>query len=303
MGPSDNLKVYIFVIITFIVLVVCTYFTVEISPEKFASITRNSFYVCEKQLPKSLIIGAPKCGTAALATFLSFHPDISVEKRLEFNFFSDNYNLGFDWYKEKLPCSRPGQLVVERSSNYFVREEAKYRIWQMNKNTKLILIVCEPVTRTISHFAMRLENNKIPNMSVENFLFPHGKPWTSLKYRYIMKDSNYSFFFGQWLRVFPLEQFHIVNGDNLKINPWQEVTAVEKFLGVKGHFRRKDFVYNQTKGFFCYKGINMESPHCLCPGKGRKHPHLNKSVKNRLVKFFRPYNKLFYKQCNRKFEW
>lgn len=261
-------------------------------------------YWCVKQLPAALIIGAPKCGTAALSAFLSFHPDISIDKDREFRFFSDNYDLGFDWYKDQLPCSQPGQLVIERSSNYFRHDPAIDRIWRMNTTTKLILIVCEPVKRVISHFAMSHERNKILDTTFEQFIFPTwkktpGNPRT----HYIITNSNDSLFFTSWLRVFPFEQLHVVNGDNLKINPWQDVSAAEQFLGIKQYFQKKNFVYNHEKGFFCYNKEAKKGLYCLTPSKGRKHREVNENVKNRLHKFFKPYNELFYKQCKRKFSW
>ena len=112
-------------------------------------------------LPGALIFGAPKCGTAALATFLSFHPDIAINGREEFNFFSDNYDKGFKWYQKRMPCSIPGQMTVERSSNYFHKAGVPDRVKMMNSNTKLILIVCEPVRRIGSAFSMRLAHGKI----------------------------------------------------------------------------------------------------------------------------------------------
>ena len=293
MRSLGKFNVYYVVIISFFLLISCTYLFVDFSPEN----------MCVKQLPRALIIGAPKCGTAALSAFLSFHPNISIEKNKEINFFSTNFNLGFDWYKEKLPCSKSEQLVVERSSNYFITEAAIDRIWRMNKHTKLILIVCDPVRRAISQFAMSLERNKLktPTTSFENFVYPDGKP--RKRNGYIIKNSNYSLFFELWRRVFPMEQFHILNGDNLKTNPWEEVAAVEPFLGIKDHYRRNYFVYNKTKGFFCYKDDSMESLSCLTPSKGRKHPDVNERTKTRLAKFYRPYNELFFKQCNKTFSW
>ena len=257
---------------------------------------------CRKQLPEVLVIGAPKCGTAALSGFLSYHPDIAIDGKRELNFFSDNYDLGFDWYKDNLPCSTPRQIVIERSSNNIrIDLDVVQRVWNLNHEMKLILVVCEPVRRLISQFAMALERHKIPNASFEETYFPNKQKVPRITQ--FMVNSNYSFSFSAWLRAFPIEQFHIVDGDNLKTKPWEELSSTERFLGVKPFIRKSNFVYEATKGLFCFRDTRTEVAHCLTPTKGRRHPEVSEKIKTRLRTFYNPYNELFYKQCGRTFNW
>ena len=265
---------------------------------------RNTVFksVCLKQLPKALIIGAPRCGTAALSEFLSHHQDIAIDAKRELSFFSYNYDKGLDWYKENLPCSAPGQTVIERSSNYIRTEHGVVeRVWSLNRKMKLILIVCEPVRRSISQYAMSLSHHTIKNVSFEETIFRNKK---KVRPSYMVNNSNYSFSFAAWRRVFPLEQFHIVDGDNLKVRPWEEVQAIERFLGVRRSIRMKNFVYKATKGFFCFRDRRVsQKAQCLSPEKGRKHPEVSDRTKARLREYFEPCNMLFYKQCGRTFNW
>ena len=259
---------------------------------------------CRKQLPAVLVIGAPKCGTAALSAFLSHHPGIAIDGKRELNFFSKNYDLGFDWYKDNLPCSMPGQLVIERSSNYIrIDVGVVHRVWNLNPEMKLILVVCEPVRRLISQFAMALERHKIPNASFEETFFPNKPREKGSWITQFMVNSNFSFSFSAWLRAFPLEQFHIVDGDNLKSKPWEELNSTEHFLGVKPYIRKNNFVKEPTKGFYCFRDRRTEEAHCLTPTKGRQHPEVSEIIKARLRKFYSPYNEIFYKQCGRTFNW
>ena len=259
-------------------------------------------FTCRKQLPEVLVIGAPKCGTEALSRFLSYHPDIAIDGKRELNFFSNNYDLGFDWYKDQLPCSMPGQIVIERSSNYIrIEYGVVQRVWNLNPEMKLILIVCEPVRRLISQFAMTLEQHKIPNVSFEETYFPNKQKVPKISS--FMVNSNYSFSFSAWLRAFPLEQFHIVDGDNMKSKPWEELSSTERFLGVKPYIRKRNFVYDATKGQFCFLDRQTGKKGCLSRGKGRRHPEVSEITKARLRKFYKPYNEIFYKQCGRTFNW
>ena len=265
---------------------------------------QNSYVqlTCEKRLPDVLVIGAPKCGTAALSEFLGHHPDIAIDRIKELNFFSDNYDLGFEWYKEMLPCSAPGQIVIERSSNYIrIEKGVVQRVWALNPKMKLILVVCEPVRRLISQYAMSFERHKIRNVSFEELYFPNNQKVPKISS--FMINSNYSVSFSAWLRVFPLEQFHIVDGDNLKTKPWKELSSVERFLGVKPEIRTNNFVYQEERGVFCFHDRRTGSIDCLTPSKGRQHPDVSEVAKARMRKFYEPYNKIFYKQCGRKFDW
>ena len=260
---------------------------------------------CQKRLPQALIIGAPKCGTAALSTYLSFHPDIAIDKKRELFFFSENYKLGFDWYLCNLPCSRPDQLVIERSSQYIEHELAPKRVWRMDQKVKLILIVCEPVRRTISHFAMRIDHGKTSNRSFEDFLFrrKNGKQTFTESGQMLLNGSKYSLLFPKWLDLFSFSQIHIVDGEKLTTEPYPEVAATERFLGLKNKISKRGFVYNEIKHFYCYKPRSKQKLKCLGKGKGRKHPDVNEHVKQYLRDYFKPYNKLFFNLLKRRFDW
>ena len=261
---------------------------------------------CTKKLPTVLVIGAPKCGTGALSAFLNFHPNIILYPNIELNYFSQHYDLGTDWYKDQMPCSYPSQLTIERSTEYLIRESIPEKVKSMNKKMKLLLSVCEPVGRTISHFAMFQTNGIIPpNITLGEYLLHRiskaGLGAASTKLRILMA-SIYSRHFLSWRRYFPLKQFHIVDGDNLSRDPFEEISAVENFLGLPNYTKKEDFIYNSTKGFFCYKTHEGE-PYCLPPGKGREHPDIGESVARLLKTFYKPFNLKFYRMSRRVFNW
>ena len=261
---------------------------------------------CTKKLPTVLIIGAPKCGTGALSAFLRYHPYIKLYPNIELNYFSQQYDLGTNWYKDQMPCSYPSQLTIERSTEYLCREGVPERVRKMNKKMKLLLSVCEPVKRTISNFAMFQANGVLPrNITLGEYLLNYTSKaglepasW----YLHILVASIYSRQFSSWRRYFPLKQFHIVDGDNLSRDPFKEISAVESFLGLRNYTKKEDFIYNKTKGFFCYKKAVGE-PYCLPPGKGREHPTIGESVALLLKKFYQPFNLIFYRLSRRVFDW
>ena len=76
---------------------------------------------------QALIIGTRKGGTGALLEMLHLHPDIKKATK-EIHFFDrdDNYNRGFDWYREQMPQSFPHQITIEKSPSYFVSSEVQF---------------------------------------------------------------------------------------------------------------------------------------------------------------------------------
>ena len=257
---------------------------------------------CVKRIPDVLIVGASKCGTGALSQFLSYHPGIVIDAVAELNFFGKNYGLGYDWYLENLPCSRSDQVLIERTAAYMYRTEVIERVWDMRPSTKIIMCVCEPVRRTISEFVMKLGMKLITDTNITHSLIKGNKinaDW------YVLKQSNYSLHFSLWLRRFPFQQIHIVDGDRLKVEPWKELTNTEDFLGVKHEFSQNNFSFNKTKGFYCFKRNNAETEECLDKSKGRPHPEVKEEIKAKLRAFYKHDNEVFFKQIRKtkQFKW
>jgi hypothetical protein len=69
-------------------------------------------------LPNTVIIGAMKCGTTSLHTYLDCHPSISMSRRKETNFFvhHQNWSKGLGWYRSHFTEDKP--VIGESSPNY-----------------------------------------------------------------------------------------------------------------------------------------------------------------------------------------
>ena len=106
----------------------------------------------------------------------------------------------------------------------------------------------------------------------------------------------------RWLHYFPRKQIHVVDGDNLIVNPVEEMEKIETFLGIK-HIITKDKVYfDKTKGFFCILDKKGRG-HCLGDNKGREHPVIDPKLYKTLKDFFDIYNKALFSLLGRTFNW
>ena len=120
--------------------------------------SKKQLTVCKKRLPNCLIIGTAKAGTFALLKFLSAHPQVVRNEKInEYNFFSLHYGKGFGWYKDMMPYSLPGQIILDKSPSYFLNPDVPERVYRMNPNIHLILTVRHPIHRSVSAYAMNKE--------------------------------------------------------------------------------------------------------------------------------------------------
>ncbi|KAL4648606.1 heparan sulfate glucosamine 3-O-sulfotransferase 3A1-like [Arapaima gigas] len=255
-----------------------------------------------KKLPQAIIVGVKKGGTRALLEFLRVHPDVRATGA-EPHFFDRNYDKGLRWYRELMPKTLEGQITMEKTPSYFVTEEAPPRIYAVSRDTKLIVVVRDPVTRAISDYTQTL--SKKPDIpSFESLTFKNRSmglidtSWSAVQIGIYAKHLD------NWLQFFPMRQILFVSGEQLIRDPAGELGRVQDFLGLKRIITDKHFYFNQTKGFPCLKKAEGSSkPHCLGKTKGRTHPNINPKVVQRLRDFYRPFNTKFYQMTGHNFGW
>ncbi|XP_032444468.1 heparan sulfate glucosamine 3-O-sulfotransferase 3B1a [Xiphophorus hellerii] len=255
-----------------------------------------------KKLPQAIIIGVKKGGTRALLEFLRLHPDIRAVGA-EPHFFDRNYDKGLEWYRELMPKSSEDQLTMEKTPSYFVTREVPSRIYSMSKDTKLIVVVRNPVTRAISDYTQtRSKKPDIP--SFESLTFKNisagliDTTWSAVQI------GMYARHLEQWLQFFPMEQLLFVSGERLITDPAGEMARVQDFLRLRRVVTEKYFHFNPTKGFPCLKRPELNTkPHCLGKTKGRTHPNIDPQVVRTLRDFYKPFNRKFYKMTGHNFGW
>ena len=261
-------------------------------------------WATRRRLPSALIIGVRKGGTRALLEFLSIHPNIRAKKK-EMHFFDldSNYQLGLDWYQQRMPYSSGDQVTIEKTPGYFTAEMVPQRVFHMNNTIKLIVVVRDPVARTVSDYAQIYSNklSKGENYSTfdEVVMMKDNQTINSL-YRGIIRSLYYDHLV-RWLNCFNLKQIHFVNAENLVVNPYGEVRKVERFLDLEPRISPNNFFFNATRGFFCIRNDSKQK--CLSSSKGRRHPNVSQHVLQALRDFFKPHNHKFYQLVGINFGW
>lgn len=122
--------------------------------------------------PNFFIIGAPKCGTTALTSYLSCHENIFLTDPKEPHYFSsdmkpysccnslDEYLSLFDNVTDK------HKLIGEASVMYLYSEDAIKNLYEFDPTVKLIVALRNPVDYLYSYHSQMLINH---DEDVENF--------------------------------------------------------------------------------------------------------------------------------------
>ncbi|XP_067859781.1 heparan sulfate glucosamine 3-O-sulfotransferase 2 isoform X1 [Heptranchias perlo] len=271
-------------------------------PQEQERSSNGTSRVGNKRLPQAIIVGVKKGGTRAVLEFIRVHPDVRA-LGTEPHFFDRHYEKGLEWYRSLMPKTLDGQITMEKTPSYFVTREAPKRIFSMAKDTKLIVVVRNPVTRAISDYTQTLSKKpEIPTFEVLAFknrtLGLIDASWSAIRI------GIYALHLENWLQYFPLSQIHFVSGERLIIDPAGEMGKVQDFLGLKRIVTDKHFYFNKTKGFPCLKKPEDSSiPRCLGKSKGRTHVQIDPDVIEQLKEFYRPYNIKFYQVVGQDFRW
>ncbi|XP_063166456.1 heparan sulfate glucosamine 3-O-sulfotransferase 1 [Candoia aspera] len=255
-----------------------------------------------QQLPQAIIIGVRKGGTRALLEMLSLHPDVAVaESEVHFFDWEEHYGNGLQWYMNQMPFSYPGQITVEKTPAYFTSSKVPERVYGMNKFIRLLLILRDPVERMVSDYTQVSFNhvqNHLPYPSIEEFLVKDGE--LNMNYKAINK-SLYYIHMQNWLKYFPLDNIHVVDGDKLIRDPFSEIVKVERFLKLSPQINASNFYFNKTKGFYCLKDRGRDR--CLHESKGRAHPKIDSFLLQKLYGYFYEHNQKFFELVGRTFDW
>lgn len=205
--------------------------------------------VAESRFPDFFIVGAPKCGTTALYSYLRTHPDLYLspnEKEPQyfcFDLFRDHPLYCRDWsdYVDLFERAKAWQLIGEASPYYLFSEVAIPRILVRNPNARFIAMVRSPVEMACSLHAelLRTREEDVGDLEAAWFLQEERScgrhiPRTCteprlLQYRQLCSlGKQLSRFFA----LVPEFQRHVIVLDDLRDGPASVYRDTLSFLGL-----------------------------------------------------------------------
>ena len=203
---------------------------------------------CER-VPNFVIVGAPKCGTTALWSYLKDHPAVYFPAIKEPNYFCGVGLRGIDGqmsYLDLFNDRDDQQICGEASTVYMVYETAIPKILDWNSDAKIIALVRNPIDMAISyhgHMVYALwESEKRFEPAWRRRTLPTevgprcGDP-ELLNYRRVCRLGEQV---ARMMRKVPKDQLHVIVYDDLRIDPKAVYERVLDFLRVtrngRSHF-------------------------------------------------------------------
>lgn len=248
-----------------------------------------------RAFPDFLIVGAQKCGTTSLYNYLSQHHNITPALVKEIHYFDLDYQKGGKWYKAHFPIDRGYKITGEASPYYIYHPCVPNRVFNLIPEVKLILLLRNPVDRAYSHFQHERHLGLEPLNSFEDALKAEEERLKGVNRKLINGCLKYSFNhqhfsylsrgryieqIKRWLRYFRREQLLIIRSEDFFKYPDKIMEKVFGFLNINYYKHKRYRVYNKLD----YQKMPPET-------------------RQKITKYFEPYNKKLYKYLSWKNEW
>jgi hypothetical protein len=210
-------------------------------------------------LPDFMIIGAKRGGTTSLYNYLLEHPRVlpllPARQHIKgAHFFDSNFTRGMRWYRSHFPTAarrrpleRGGPVATGEASPYYLFHPlAAERAARLAGDSRVIVLLRDPVERAYSHYKERARHGAEP-LGFEEALEREPERLAGEADR-IVAEPGYSSFAHEhhsyvaqgryldmlpaWLERFPRERVLIMPSEDLYADPQATVDRVSAFLGL-----------------------------------------------------------------------
>ena len=200
-----------------------------------------------------MVVGAQKCGTTALASFLAAHPEIGMAAPKETHLFDDP-DYGPRWTRAEIDaryaaCFRgcPGaRLRGEATPVYLYFEGTAAELARYNPALKLVVLLREPAERAVSQYHMERTRGRESRplwlaLALEPLLLlldrdPRRRDSPTRQRGYRARGLYYRQL-AELYRHFPRERVLVLRQEELRDHHDAVMRRVFTFLGVDGEFR------------------------------------------------------------------
>ncbi len=215
------------------------------------------------------------------------------------------FDRGLNWYKMNFP-SRKQKFIFnkikhkklitgEASGAYLHNPHAPKRIYQLNPNMKLILLMRNPVDRAFSHYKRKVKNGS-EKLSFEEVIDQeqsridgemekmesnsnyYSPIYHSLSY---LNTGLYIKHLKNWLKYFPLKQILILENGELSHDPQMVYDQAIEFLDLP-----KWKLSNYRK--FSKQDLKLD---------------MNQKTREQLLDYCKPFNEDLYSLIGKRFDW
>ena len=241
----------------------------------------------KQKSPDFIIIGATKCGTTSLFSYLNQHPQVLSPHKKEINFFNHHFDLGTPWYLAHFPAiaDEPEFITGEASPFYIYDEQVITRVKQLFPDVKLIAMLRNPVERTISEYYHAV-NHGLEKRTLDRLINIEKRQLATLSRSQAMQNFGYllnSIYvekIAKWMNEFPAENMLIIESESFFQDTGSIMKEVYQFLGLPDQESDRHIRYNVGT-----------------------YPSVAEDIREKLREFFIPYNRELEEYLGRKFSW
>ena len=260
-------------------------------------------------LPNFLIIGAQKCGTTSLHNILSQHPEANMSKKKEIKFFTDEkkYEKGLNYYETyfKKP-SHHNKITGESSPGYICYPKVPNRISKdLGNNTKLVLILRDPIKRAFSHYWNSRSNLK-QHFTEKQIIVKYLTSEFDENSRNFFSRGVYIKYIRKYLKYFDEARIHIIILEELINHKKKGLQDLYGFLGIDIHdglqelpkasnptiiYKNPFYIYFFNNPYF-QRFLSKRGRSVLYFGKKEHYKYQlpDNATLEKLKAFYRPYN-------------
>jgi len=254
-------------------------------------------------VPSFLIIGAQKCGTRELHTWLSAHPRLRGAP-LECHFFNDVMQLEAEWTRYVLSpsflLSKDRDQALGASLHTFEKTPAYFDQWnrgvpvpalvqRMMPSGKFIALLRDPSERAYSAFQMGRRSQRTEGVfpeyrdsDFESFITRYLKRTHPIHGERLLRIGRYAEHLEVWNQVFSQEQILVVLLEEFTQDPPRVMQRVLRFLGLPD-LDYRPLMERNHRGLWVLKGQ---------PSKGNASPYppLSDPARAMLDQYYAPHN-------------
>ena len=246
-------------------------------------------------LPNVIVIGVVRSGTTSLYHYLAQHPSISKSAYDELGYFDSNYELGLNWYKSLFPTIFEKKKLEQKNKKfitydvtpfYIYNEKVPIRIKKIIPNSKLILILRNPVDRAYSNYFITNQKKKFEDVIIEEkeilktIKEKNGEEYYKFVHTSLLARGFYAEQLERWYKIFPENQIFIVKSEDFAVKTNKIMNKIFNFLELEDF----DIIDDTKKNKIRYEPMKEET-------------------RRELIEYFRPYNEKLYSMINRNFDW
>jgi hypothetical protein len=254
-----------------------------------------------RMTPTFMVIGGQRCGCRVLFNALAQHPRIKAGPG-DTGFFDQpaQFGKGTDWYASHFPVAigkkaRSGfQQVGECAPTYLLSPAAPQRLSKLYPQTKLIVLLRDPVARAWAHY-QRARQGGIEDRDFADAIKEEQQWWGDERQKLIVNPTHesedvrtraylhggcYAALLKRWFEFMPRVRYHIVKTESLINDQKRTLDRAAAFLDI-GEF----------------EGWKPVMP------KREPYPLNPDEVKAQLTEFYTPHNLALSELLKMKFEW